>query len=259
MNRYMLFWIPAVILVPVLYFYLWPRLPYLTPSQTNVIDTRSFVIHFVVAVGVTIFLSYIDIDKIIRGSYVFYCGAMICFVILSLSALGESTFFYFNYPFTTPFTISFPFPNQNVAAPFISICVLGMIGAAEIYKNKFAVMLTIPIGVMAAGLTGSRSNMVVLLIVLTGYAGIYAFGWVRGRESWKGHKGMGIVGPVIGIVVAVGGLALTYDWQPVRRSLSILGMIAGDPVGLLLGGTEGSPRREMWRGALFGERMQGES
>jgi hypothetical protein len=224
-----------------------------------VIDARSFIIHFSVAVGVTIFLSYISVEKMIKGSYLFYSGMMLFFAILSLLALSESHVFYFYYPFNTPSTISFPFPSQNMA-PFISICVVGIIGGAEIYKNKVAIMLTIPIGVMAAALTGSRSNMAVLLMALAGYAGMYAFGWVRGRESWKRHKGMGILGPVVGIVVAVGGLALTYDWHPVRRSLSIFGVIARDPVGLLLGGTEGSPRREMWRGALFGERLkQGES
>ncbi|MCI0529386.1 MAG: hypothetical protein L0Y56_18255 [Nitrospira sp.] len=143
-----------------------------------------------------------------------------------------------------------------MAAPFISICVVGMIGVAQIYKNRLAVMLTIPIGVMAAALTGSRSNMVVLLMALAGYAGMFAFGWVRGRESWKRHKGMGILGPVVGIGLAVGGLTLMYDWLPVRRSLSILSLIARDPVGLLGGGTEGSPRREMWRGALLGGRVE---
>jgi len=256
MNRYMLFWAPGAILVPVLYIYLWPQLPYLTPSQTNVIDARSFIIHFSVAVGVTIFLSYIHIDKMIKGSHLFYCGMMLFVAILSLLALGESSVFYFNYPFTTPFTISFPFPNQNVAAPFISICVVGMIGAAEIYKNKFAVMLTIPVGVMAAALTGSRSNMAVLLMVLAGYAGMCAFGWVRGRESWKRHKGMGILAPVIGIGVAVGGLVLTYDWQPVRRSLSIFEMVVRDPGRVLWGAGGESPRLEMWSKVSSGEVME---
>ena len=260
MNRYMLFWIPAVILVPILYVYLWPHLPYLTPSQINVIDTRSFIIHFLVAVGVSIFLSYIAVEKMIRGSYLFYSGMMLFVAILSLLALSENHVFYFNYPFSNPSSISFPFPNQNMAAPFISICVVGMMGAAEIYKKKSGVVLVIPVGVMAAALTGSRSNMVVLLMALAGYAGMYAFGWVGGRESWKWDKGIGILGPVVSIGMAVGGLALIYDWQPVRRSLSVLGMIAGDPVGLLLGGPEGSPRREMWRTALYSERpKQGES
>jgi len=255
-SPYMLFWIPAIILVPILYVYLWPDLPYLTPSQNNVIDARSFIIHVSVAVGVTIFLSYIDIERIMRGTYLFYCGAMVSFVILSLLALGESTVFYFNYPFATPFTISFPFPNQNVAAPFISICVLGMIGTAEIYKKKIAVMLAIPAGVMAAALTGSRSNMVLLMTALAGYGSIYAIGWVRGRERDERCKAMEIWGPVVGIGLALGVVWLAYEWQPVRRSLSLFEMLVTHPGRLLWGAGGESPRMEMWSKVLSGEVSQ---
>jgi len=254
-SHYMLFWIPAIVLIPVLYLYLWPHFPYLTPSQKNVIDARSFITHLSVAVGVTVFLSYIDLEKIVRGSYVYYSGAMVCFVILSLVALSESSVFYFNYPFATPFTISFPFPSQNVAAPFITICLIGIIGAAVVSDRKGVLFLAIPIGILAAALTGSRSNMLLAIGSLSIFPMCYMAGYLRGGKKTKRAMVISLAMGLAAAGMTVGLVVLAYDWQPVRRSLSVFGNFLEDPIGLVMG-IRGSPRWELWSQSLSGEKLE---
>jgi len=254
LNPYLVFWIPAFLLAPVLYVYLRPHLPYLTPSQVNVIDTRSFIIHFSVTIGVTIFLASLGIEKIIRGSYFFYSAMIVLFAILCGVALSENSYFYFHYPFTTPFTISFPFPNQNVAAPFITICLLGIIGTGTVYRNGIAIILAAPIAVLAASLTGSRSNMVILACTIGAYGIAYVFHFARRYE----RREVSLIAIVVGVVLSVGIVALNYDWQPVRRSLSLFKVLVRDPIGVVKG-IRGSPRWELWWKSLFNEKMEGKS
>jgi len=250
-NRYLLFWIPAIILAPVLFLYLWPQMPYLTPSEANVIDTRYFIIHFSVTVCVTIFLARAGIRTIIKGSYVFYSIMIVCFAILSLLALKEFSYFYFNYPFTVPFTISFPFPNQNVAAPFVTICLLGIIGVATTYGYPFVLIVSIPVAVLAAALTGSRSNMLLLIGTGTIFWVIYCLMAVRQKQEKTRKQYINGTIPITAIVVAGLLVGVNYDWQPVRRAFSIFGSMVKDPESVVIG-LPGRPRRLLWRSASSG-------
>jgi hypothetical protein len=252
-NYYLLFWFPAVILIPLLYIYLQPTLPFLTPSQKNVIGVRGFIVHFAVTVGVTIFLTRVHVKKIIMASYWYYVIMMGCFVILSILAFAEFRYFYEHYPFATPFTISFPFPNQNIAAPFITICLLGLMGAATACHKSFIIILAMPIGVLAAVLTGSRSNMLLLTITVVVYWIVYGVLYVL--KDPRSIKGKYLVVGGLAITTAVGLLALNYNWQPVRRALSIFEKIGKDPLSIFWGGPD-SPRREMWEAALSGEKIE---
>ena len=256
-NFYLLFWVPALVLILVLYAYLRPKLPFLTPSQRNVIDVRHFIIHFSIIVSVAVYLSLEPIGKLIRWSYVFYSAMVSFFAVLSILALWEFSYFYYHYPFVSPFTLSFPFPNQNVAAVYISICVLGLVGTATVMDKPSLILVGIPIGVFAAAMTGSRSNMVILVLTLFTYWLIW-LAWICGnqRDAMRVLARFGIAAAA-GLMVTLGVVAANYDWQPVRRSLSLFPFMVSDPLGLLLGNVD-IPRREMWRMAMAGERGEEE-
>jgi hypothetical protein len=244
------FWAPAVLLIPTLFLYLRPRLPYLTPRFDVVIDTRSFIVHFAVAVVVTVYLSRVPPARIARGAFVFYSATVALFLVLCVLALLEFPYFVTHYPFTTPFTIAFPFPNQNVAAPFISVSVLGLLGTAAVLRGRaWAVVLVgVPVLIAAAGLTGSRSNMLVLLVALFGFIG----GWsLQAATVTRKMVGVRPAFVVATSSAAVGVLVLLHSWAPVQRSLSMLGEIARDPA-IVLAAQEGSPRRQLWSLALRG-------
>src|SRR3970040_2196215 len=63
-------------------------------------------------------------------------------------------------------------------------------------------------------------------------------------------------GPVVGIGLALGGVWLAYEWQPVRRSLSLFEMLVRHPGRVLWGAGGESPRMEMWSKVLSGEGSQ---
>jgi len=248
-NYYLLFWAPAVILIPVLYVYLRPSMPYLTPSYSNVIDTRYFIIHFSVTVGVTIFLTRVDMENIIKGSYVFYSIIMVCFLILSVLALKEFSFFYFHYPFLKPFAISFPFPSQNVAAPFITVCLLGFLGTVIRSSKLPMIVLALPVGFLAAALTGSRSNMVLLIFSIATYLLLYFGISVAGRRNENAGLLVGVAWAVGAVAITCGILTIHYDWRPVRRAFSIF-ELRWVSVGSLSSGGPSSPRKQMWTEVL---------
>jgi len=250
-SSYLLFWVPAIMLIPVLYVYLSPTLPYLTPSKHNVIDTRYFIIHFAVTVGVTVFLVNVGLNTIISASYLFYGTMMVSFVLLSYLALTVSPYFYYNYPYTVPFTISFPFPNQNVAAPFISVCTIGFVGAATTRNSFVMIIMALPIGFLAAALTGSRSNMILLLFSVVTYLVIYCGSSMR-RTNNNARPFVTLAYVACAAAISFGLISIYYNRQPVQRALSILNPGVFNVQSLVMGGVSPS-RREMWSVALSEE------
>lgn len=244
MSWYLVFLVPGFALVPVLYFYLKPFLPYLTPSFPNVIDTRYYLVHLTVLIVVAIYLGYKSQGKVVALSHYYYVVLSLVFGVLSVFALMEASFFRTHYPFSAPFTISFPFRNQNAAAPFISMCILGLLGAAVQLGKVKMLWICFPSLVLAAALTGSRSNMVLLIVSIIVFSVAYLL-W--GRQGSQIHKfsspfSVCIISICIGFII-VGGF---YQWQPVQRSLSVLKDVMSDP-SVLVFAQEGSPRNELWR------------
>jgi hypothetical protein len=250
-SWYLTYWVFGFGLIAITYVALEPSLPFLTPSQVNVIDVRSLIIHFAVAVVVTVYVANVEIWHIVRFSYWFYLAATAVFAILSAVAFSESIYFFVRYPFAVPTQISFPFPGQNVAAPFATICLLGLLGTAIVMRHGVALVVGIPLLILAAALTGSRSNMLVMVVAAAVFCVVYVLYGRREAQIttastpflWRKN----LIYIVAGAVGAAAVLASNIDWQPIRRALSIFSNISSD---VLLGGMAGSSRRDIWSNAL---------
>lgn len=250
-SWHLTYWAFGFGLIAITYATQEPSLPFLTPSQVNVIDVRSLVVHFAVAVAVTVYIANVEILRVVRFSNGFYLAATAVFAILSAVAFSESTYFFFHYPFVIPTQISFPFPGQNVAASFATISLLGLLGTAIVVQHSVILVVGIPMLILAAALTGSRLNMLVMVVTAAVFCAAYAT-YVRRQIQittafappvW--HKSFLYI--VAGAVGAVAVLAVNFDWQPIRRALHIFSNISPD---LLIGGPEGSSRRDIWSDAL---------
>ena len=245
-SWYLTYWVFGFALIAIVYATLKPHLPFLTPSQVNVIDVRNLIINCAVAAIMTVYVANVEIPRTIRFSHGFYLVSIAVFVVLS--ALAFSTFMYFqtHYPFVIPTQISFPFQSQNVAAPFAAICLLGLLGTAITLQQGAALVVGIPVLILAAALTGSRSNMLCMAVTAAAFCAAYALHGrrltaVSAAPSW--HRNFTFI--AAGMVGAVAVLAINIDWQPIRRALSIFDDISAKPAALLIG-ERGSPRRELW-------------
>jgi hypothetical protein len=248
LSPYLASWGVALVLVIVLYFVLKPSWPFLTPSQVNVIDTRSFIISIAIMVFVALHIASCPIQRIVSGAFTYCLVVAVGLLILSILAFAQLDFFYTHYPFANPQAITFPFPSQNVAATFIVVCLVGILGTATLLNRPWHLALGIPLFVLAVALTGSRSNFAVLVLAFAAFWLAYAF-----HVRWARHD-VQMCTPWL-IVPAIAGTVLVvtagYDWQPIRRSSSILAEAIWDPTGLL-GSWRGSPRDQLWSAALLG-------
>lgn len=245
-SWYLTYWVFGFALIAIVYVTLKPHLPFLTPSRVNVIDVRNLIINFAVAAIVTVYVANVEISRTIRFSHGFYLVAIAVFVVLSALAFSIFMYFFTHYPFVIPTQISFPFQSQNVAAPFAAICLLGLFGTAITLQQGVVLVVGIPILILAAALTGSRSNMLCMVVTAAAFCAAYALHgrWlttVSGSSSWQRN----FTFIAVGMVGAVAVLAINIDWQPIRRALSIFDEISAEPAALLIGG-KGSPRRELW-------------
>ncbi len=242
-------WAFGIALVLLLFYQQRPSLPWLTPSSINVIDTRSLLISLLLALSVTTALLRVPLRSISRGIFVFSVASALGFIVLSVLAFSEFGYFRIHYPFTNPIAISFPFPNQNVAAPFIGLCLLGALGAGLGGKLGSLQLVTLPACLIAAVLTGSRANFVLLIVSVGVFVGLYWYQqYVWGHKSfWEASKALSLV--LLGLFV--GGVLITMNlhWQPVLRSVSILADLASNP-STLVASQPGSPRRELWTKAI---------
>lgn len=251
---YLAHWLIALAIVGVLFISLDPLLPWLTPSQPNVVDTRSFLVHVLVGVMTTALAASLSRKQLLAGGRIFYGFSVLGAGVLSYLALSEFDYFRFHYPFTNPIAISFPFPNHNVAAPFFSLCLLGALGVASVCVARDRVLLVIAPAILipAMALTGSRSNMVLasglVLFFLVGTAWFSA----NRRNAARQHAAI-----VAGIILGAVALSLNYERQPIQRSLSMFRDFVRDPLSLL--GKPDSPRNELRSLALSGAPAQDSS
>jgi len=245
-NWYLLWWAFCGILIIILLIQQKPIFPYLNLTSANVIDVRSCIVHFAVAIFVTIAVTQLPFASIVRGSKIFYLITSFGAAILCYFALTANMFFKFNYPFNTPSSISFPFPNQNVAAIFMVLCFVGVIGVAVTRNLKMLLLLFSPIFLLAAALTGSRSSMFICCLTIFAYVIIYVVYYRKitlGCESnfKSSHPTTLLIALCIGFVL----IFLNIDWHPIRRSMSIFHDAIFTPKMLLTGG-ENTPRNQLW-------------
>ena len=244
-------WGICAILAVILFFQQRAKLPYLTPTIVNVIDVRSLIIHFAVAVCVALMAIQIPFSRIVRGAQIFYSITILGATVLCYFALLAFQFFLFNYPFKTPSSISFPFPSQNYAAIFLTLCCIGCIGTALTQGTKILLLMGPPIFLLATALTGSRSSMFVCTIIIFAYVVIYAIHYLRIAISSITKKRP--LNPIILVVSLLIGYSLIYfnsSWNPIARSMSFFQDLRTNHINLIAGGEKGSPRYEFWSKAL---------
>ncbi|MDD4907502.1 MAG: hypothetical protein PHJ00_00410 [Candidatus Omnitrophica bacterium] len=244
-------WGICAILAVILFFQQRVKLPYLTPTIVNVIDVRSLIIHSAVAVCVALMAIQIPFSRIVRGAQIFYSITVLGVTVLCYFALLAFQFFLFNYPFKTPSSISFPFPSQNYAAIFLTLCCIGCIGIALTRGTKILLLMGPPIFLLAAALTGSRSSMFVCTIIILAYVVIYTIYYFRIALSLI-TKNLPL-NPIILLVSLCIGYSLIYfnsGWTPIARSMSIFQDLWTNHINLVAGGERGSPRYEFWSKAL---------
>lgn len=245
-NWYLVWWVICGILIVVLFIQQRPMLPWLNLTVMNVIDVRSLIIHFALAVCVTVTLAQIPFSLIIKGAQMFYIAFSIGAAILCYFALTANLFFLANYPFTAPQTIAFPFSSQNMAAMFMVLCLIGFYGAALTRNIKAPLLLCAPIFLLAVGLTGSRSNMFICCLIIVAYAISYMVYYRKLTCGWLGkckpsHPSILLISLFIGIIL----IFVNIDWHPIKRSLSIFSDFLDTPTVLFTGGKD-TPRSQLW-------------
>lgn len=259
LNWHLIWWLICVILIIVLFVQQKPELPYLNLTSINVIDVRSLIIHFAMAVCVTVAVIQFPLASIARGGLIFYiinsCGA----VILCYFALTANTFFQYNYPFATPSSISFPFMSQNVAAAFMVLCCVGSVGATLTRKMYVPLLVCFPIFLLAAALTGSRSSMFICCITILFYIIIYIVYYRKATDgclaNYKpAHPAALMIALCIGVIL----ILINIDWHPIRRSLSIFDDVRVSPLILITGGKD-APRSQLWNKALQAKKLEEKS
>lgn len=248
LSPWLVHWTAALVLFGLLLATNEHALPFLTPAARKVVDARSLLLHIAVMVAVAIYLSSMKLETIVRGTFAFSAASTAGLAILSTLALVEFPYFRSHYPFTNPTHVVFPFPTYNVTAIFVTVTGIGLVCSAYCLRKPLAIVLGVPVLLLAAGLTGSRSNLFVFVAMLTVLAAVALLAALRRqtgssglrRAAWMSAGTMSLAAAAL-----VGG----YDWQPIRRALSIFGEVVSDPV-VLLTGQPGSPRNELWRLAL---------
>jgi hypothetical protein len=246
LNWRLFCWGVCFLLAIFLFFQQRPTLPYFTPSSANVIDFRSFIIHFAVAACVAFAVIQIPLSRIIKGAHIFYTLTAVGAGILCYLALSAFPFFRLHYPFNTPASISFPFPSQNMAAMFMSLCFMGSIGIALTKGLKTLLFIAAPIFLFAAALTGSRSNLFICFVLMLFYIVIY-----NGFYSY--FPIISLIQPasvLLAFLIGIFVIVLFSDWQPIARSTSIFWSLWKSSGNIFLGGEEGSPRSELISKAL---------
>ena len=261
-NWHLLWWGICIILIIVLLIQQKPALPYLAVTPVNVIDVRSLMIHFAMAVCVTAAVTQIPFGLIMRGAQLFYFLTAIGVAILCYFALTANVFFQFNYPFNTPSSIAFPFPNQNVAAIFMALCFIGAIGAigVTVYRNmRVLLVLLAPIFLLAAALTGSRSNMFICCIMVLAYVIIYIIYYYNYTLAFiknckPSHPAILLISICIGFTL----IFININWHPVRRSMSLFLVVWANPATLVTGGKD-TARKELWEKAVGKKKFEDKS
>jgi hypothetical protein len=195
-----------------------------------------------------VLVSQLALKTLLKALSIFFFGIAIGFSVLSLLALKEFSYFNLHYPFSNPASISFPFPNQNYAAPFITLALLGMLGVGAITGNRVLLVLAPSVLIPAALLTGSRSNLVLLTLACSASFAAYVWYWRKCRNLNQ----RSLPNPIFqvgGLILAVLLVLPHSDWLTIQRALSIFADIATKP-SIAISAKPGSPRAEMWSRAM---------
>lgn len=220
--------------------------PFLTPVVRKVVDARSLLVHACVMIAVAIFLLRFRIDTLVRGTLAFGVASAALYAVLSALAIAEMPLFTYRYPFTNAWAIAFPFPSYNMASAFIAVACLGLLGAAYSLRKWALIVLCLPAHLLAVGLTGSRSGLLLFIGALAAFATIAL--WPLLRRADSGFRGRQAAWTAAVVVLGVGlVLGLGQYLQPIQRALSIFTDLAKNPIELVMGGKPGSPRYELWQ------------
>jgi hypothetical protein len=254
-NPALIHWLIGLVLVAVVWSQLQPTLPFLTPSSRNVVDTRTLLYCVSISIVLGVLVSELALKTLLKALSIFFVGTVIGFAVLSVLALTEFSYFHLHYPFSNPASITFPFPNQNYAAPFITLSLLGMLGVGASTGNRTLLVLAPSVLIPAALLTGSRSNLLMLTFACLVSFAAYVFYWRR-HQNMLQRPCPNPMFQVAGLILAVLLVLPHSNWLTIQRALSIFQDIAAKP-SVVLTAQPGSPRAEMWSRAMTPAAEQG--
>lgn len=233
-------WIPLLVLVVLCWWYLPVKLPWLSALTANVLDFRSLLLHSIWAITVCFYIRTRPDKWNQRAMDLFYSAAFLVIVVGLVVAWSGYTFFESHYPFQTRFTLSFPFSNQNLMAPFVSLVLIGVLGSVLAQeKRRILALFAVPILALGAAFTGSRSNFVLLVFFAIA---------VMALDVWQSGRRQALRATLLHLMTLILSVALIssqWQWQPIRRALSLFRLISEDPRVLLTGDKKGA-RGQIW-------------
>lgn len=247
-SRFSLHWFIGIALMIVLFAYLKPVWPYLSASQSNYIDARTYLILFCGMVVLTVYFALRPMNVFLHFVKIFNYWLFFVIIISTVLFLMSPAYFYEHYPFTT--TLAFPFRSSNNFAMAVLICLAGMyfhmLNKGQIWTFAFVISLLSTILLI----TGSRSGTLLGVFVVVGLISATLFYYYAND---KRNDVMRFAKSVV-LTIAMAGIFLLPAWHlvSVQRSISLLAPFLYSPLTVLAGDSEDGARKGLWGKALAG-------
>lgn len=236
-----LFLIPLILLLAVLPFYRPVSFPWMADLTPAPVGFRPLFQHAAIFCVIYYYVLTEASDWIVSWLRRYWIFSFFIVLAFSLVTLAGHPYFEENYPFQPRFTLSFPFWNQNLMAPFVSVITLGLCGLLlSSRKRSGAIGSALAFGflILGAGLTGSRSN----LVLMSGCVGLILIG----RLLFSPSQARGaLVRVLAGCAIGCALLLANLNWEPIARSVSLFQDILKDPKVLIYGDPKGA-RGKIW-------------